>query len=224
MPGIKRIVFDAFGVLFDTVEIERELVGFAGKDLPGIDRTWRQKLAEYTWMRSLMKQYRPFNQIATDALNYALNKHKVTISIQDWNVILELFRNLPLFPGVRENLEKLAPYYELGILSNGDEALLETLVQANGLTCFKDRLFSADQVRTFKPKPEVYNLVFDGGLVNEQVLFVAANGWDVAGARSAGLQVAWINSRGDIMEELDQSPNLTYTSLEKMVEVFMPVE
>jgi len=51
-----------------------------------------------------------------------------------------------------------------------------------------DDVFSADDVRAYKPDPRVYAL-----LRREATLFVSANGWDAEGAKRSGLTVAWID-------------------------------
>jgi 2-haloacid dehalogenase len=71
--------------------------------------------------------------------------------------------------------------------------MLGALVANSGAASFLDATISVDVIRTYKPAPSVYDLIrttLDVAL--SEVLFVSSNGWDVCGAKSAGLTVAWI--------------------------------
>ena len=63
-------------------------------------------------------------------------------------------------------------------------------------------------MQTYKPEPAVYALIErELGVAREATLFVSSNFWDVAGARSFGLRVCWINRAGAPPDELGQQPS-----------------
>ena len=70
---IKAVVFDAYGTLYD-VQSVAEITEDA---FPGygeiITQVWRIKQLEYTWLRSLMRQYRDFSEVTRDSLAYTLD-------------------------------------------------------------------------------------------------------------------------------------------------------
>src|SRR3569833_2820290 len=52
---------------------------------------------------------------------------------------------------------------------------------------------SCDAAKVFKPSPHAYALIETTlGIAPAEVLFVSSNPWDICGARSFGLTVAWI--------------------------------
>ena len=54
-----------------------------------------------------------------------------------------------------------------------------------------------DPARAFKPSPKAYALVEQAlGHPPHEVLFVSSNGFDVAGAKRFGFQVAWLRRGG----------------------------
>jgi 2-haloacid dehalogenase len=56
-----------------------------------------------------------------------------------------------------------------------------------------DATISIDSKRVFKPAPETYTLIEEKlGVKPADVLFVSSNPWDACGAKSFGLNVAWI--------------------------------
>jgi len=65
-------------------------------------------------------------------------------------------------------------------------------------------VISVDDVKVFKPSPRVYGLAAARLAVPVgDIGFVSSNGWDVAGATSAGLTAFWIQrSASEPAEEL----------------------
>ena len=58
---LEALVFDAYGTLYDVHSVARRCeVLFPGKGM-ALSRLWRAKQLEYTWLRSLMRRYRPFS-------------------------------------------------------------------------------------------------------------------------------------------------------------------
>ena len=56
-----------------------------------------------------------------------------------------------------------------------------------------DEIISVDDVKVFKPNPCVYQLASTRlRIAAADIGFVSSNGWDVAGATSAGLTAFWI--------------------------------
>jgi 2-haloacid dehalogenase len=95
--------------------------------------------------------------------------------------------------------------------------MLAAAVTASGLTALLEHVISVDRVKTYKPSPLVYALGPQIlGIAAGELLFVSSNGWDVAGAKSFGFQVAWCNRAGAPEEELGVSPDLVVGSLDKL--------
>ncbi|MEM9987245.1 MAG: haloacid dehalogenase, partial [Bacteroidota bacterium] len=69
----KAAVFDAYGTLFklpESNELLQELIGERSNELL---RYWRQKQLAYTWQRTLMNRYAPFEKVSEDALRHTLD-------------------------------------------------------------------------------------------------------------------------------------------------------
>ena len=82
---------------------------------------------------------------------------------------------------------------KLAILSNGSTGMLNALVANSGLDGVLDATISIDAKKIFKPAPDAYSLIEETlGVGPEQVLFVSSNPWDACGAKTVGLNVAWI--------------------------------
>lgn len=68
---IRACVFDAYGTLFDVHSAVGKYRSRLGQDADRVSQLWRTKQLEYTWLRSLMGQYRDFWQVTQEALDFA---------------------------------------------------------------------------------------------------------------------------------------------------------
>ena len=64
-------VFDAYGTLFDVHAAVRRHAGEIGPDGQLLSDIWRAKQLEYSWVRSLMGDYRDFWELTEQALDFA---------------------------------------------------------------------------------------------------------------------------------------------------------
>lgn len=215
---MKAIVFDAYGTLFDVTSVAE----VCDKQFPGygqqISEMWRQKQLEYTWLRALMRRYEDFAAVNRGALQYALHQLNLWYDNEMLNTVLASYLTLPTFPDVPQALHALRTH-RLAILSNGTQGMLEALVRNAGLLWNFDHVLSVDPLKTYKPDPRVYQLAVNAlGVAKERILFISSNGWDVAGAKSFGFTVGWLNRRGKVAEELGIRPDYEVANLLELIE------
>jgi len=212
---IRGYVFDAYGTLFDVhsvVEAGREITG----DPLALSTTWRQKQLEYTWLRALMGTYADFWAVTEAALRYAIRRLGLTATDAQVRRLMEAYLSLACFPEVRPALGRLAGRPR-AVLSNGAPAMLAAAVAASGLATFLEHVISVDRVKTYKPSPRVYALGPEVlGVSAGELLFVSSNGWDVAGAKAFGYQVAWCNRSHAPEEELGVRADLVVDTLDQL--------
>jgi len=212
---IRGYVFDAYGTLFDVhsvVEAGRAIT----RDPVALSTMWRQKQLEYTWLRALMGTYADFWVVTEAALRYTIGRLGLTASEAQVRQLMEAYLSLACFPEVKAALRQLAGRPR-AVLSNGAPSMLAAAVTASGLAALLEHVISVDRVKTYKPSPLVYALGPETlGVSAGELLFVSSNGWDVAGAKAFGYQVAWCNRTGAPEEELGVRPDLVIDSLEKI--------
>jgi len=190
--AIAALVFDAYGTLYDTQSVQTE----AERLCPGkgelIAQLWRMKQLEYSWLRSLMEEYRDFWDVTGASLEFALRAAGVEPDGFISTRLMDNYLHLDPYPEAPEALAGLAGR-RLAILSNGSPKMLDALVQNSGLHRWIETAISIDVARTYKPHPACYALVEQALDVRRRdVLFVSSNGFDVAGAKAFGFNVAWI--------------------------------
>ena len=189
---IKAVVFDAYGTLYDVQSVEKT----TNDAFPGygaiITQIWRLKQLEYTWLRTLMKRYEDFSLITEQSLAYTLRCLGLKNDPEVLSRIMDKYVHLDLYPDAIPSLEKMRDR-KLAILSNGSTVMLTSLVKNTGLDKVLTATISIDSNRMFKPSPEAYTLIQSNlEVAPSEVLFVSSNPFDVCGAKSFGLRVAWI--------------------------------
>jgi 2-haloacid dehalogenase len=189
---IKAVVFDAYGTLYDI----QSVAGITEDAFPGygdiITQIWRIKQLEYTWMRSLMRRYEDFSVVTRESLAYTLRALGLKYDAAAFDRIMDKYLHLDLYADASTALAALKSK-KLAILSNGSSDMLDALVKNTGLDRVLDATISVDRKRVFKPAPEAYTLIEEVlGTPPGEVLFVSSNPWDACGAKSFGLNVAWI--------------------------------
>ena len=220
MSTIKALVFDAYGTLFDVFSLDERLAHHFGDKADEINQIWRRKQLEYTWLRSLMRQYTPFSEVTAEALLYACNQVGLTLDTTTKEDLMQQYFHLNTFAEVPDLLRQLTSKYQLAILSNANLAMLEAGAQHNQITDCFTKILSADTIRHYKPTPEVYQLAVDGlGISKAHIGFVSSNTWDVAGASAFGLQALWLKRGNKVLETLGFEPVKILNQLEDLLNI-----
>src|ERR671932_706769 len=213
------IGFDIYGTLVDPLEMNEHLRPIAGEKADRMSKIWRDKQIEYTFRRGLMRSYEDFGVCTRQALVFAARTLEVELSEEDQEKLIEEYQNLGPFPGVIPGLEALkAKGHTLVAFSNGVEATARTLVERAGILSHLDGVISVDDLKTFKPDPEVYRyLALRLRSSPYEIWLVSSNTFDVLGAKSAGLKAAWIKRKPDAqLDPWGIEPDLVVTALEAL--------
>ena len=212
------IVFDLYGTLLDLRSLEG-VVAPLSSQAAGFVALWRSKQLEYTFLRTLMGRYVDFWQVTGDALDNTLERYPLVLHSGQRIGLMNAWLTLEPYPEVEAALDLLKGQ-RLAVLSNGSPPMLEAGLSYAGLAGRFEAVLSVDAVRAYKPAPAVYALACkELALEPSQMLFVSANGFDVAGAASAGLQVAWLDRNGLPLDRLGPAPALRASNLLGLVEM-----
>lgn len=188
------IAFDVYGTLIDTQAVSARLTELIGEKAPAISRAWRQKQLEYSFRRGLMRDYCDFSICTRQALIFACREAAVNISEEAVELAMQAYADLDAFADVRPGLEALRrDGIKLYAFSNGSRQAVERLLRRADVLDYLDGIVSVEDVRSFKPDPDVYNhLLRVCGLPAEKVCLVSSNPFDILGAAHAGLRTAWL--------------------------------
>ncbi len=213
MRQFTGLVFDAYGTLLDVGSVAAACdVRFPGRGAD-LSQRWRQRQLEYTWLSSLMGRHIDFWQVTGDALAYACASLGLAADAPTLAALRDTYRTLTPFAEVPAALARLAPQRRL-VLSNGTGVMLRAALGHAGLLPQLEAVLTVQAVGIFKPAPQVYALATTHlACLPDAVLFVSANGWDVAGAAHAGLNTCWVNRSDAPPEVLGVTPTLVVRDL-----------
>lgn len=212
MP-LDALVFDAYGTLYDVHAVIRRCESYwPGKGMQ-VSQTWRAKQLEYTWQRSLMQRYVPFSTVTREALEYACEALGLALDRTRADALMDEYLDLALYRDVASTLQAMKQ--KKAILSNGSPDMLWPLVRNSGLKF--DAVLSVDEVKIFKPAPQVYELAVQKlGVAKESIGFVSSNCWDALGAKCFGFTVYWINRFNAPVDRLGFKPDKIVKTLSEV--------
>jgi 2-haloacid dehalogenase len=212
---LATLVFDAYGTLYDVHSVVQRCESFWPGRGAQLSQLWRAKQLEYTWQRSLMRRYAPFSTVTREALAYACEALGLELTVQRMEAVMSEYLILKTFPEVHSALHALR-HLKHAILSNGSADMLEPLVKNSGLRF--DAVLSVDELKIFKPAPEVYELAVKRlKMEKEKIGFVSSNCWDALGAKSYGFTVFWINRLKAPSDRLGFQPDKIVRSLDEVL-------
>ncbi len=216
---IKVIVFDAYGTLFDVNSAAEKCKDKIGNQWVAFANFWRTTQLEYTWLRSLMKKHKNFEQVTEDSLEKSMKVFNIDKNMK--NELLNLYKVLSPYPEVKEVLKNLKKKnFKLAILSNGTPSLLNELVKSNDFEELFDDIFSIETVGIYKPDPKVYNMPIKKYQIKaEEIAFLSSNTWDVSGGGNYGYNAIWVNRNKSIFDNLDFKPSYEIDELTKLLDI-----
>ena len=148
---------------------------------------------------------------------------------------MKAYDSLSTFPDVTPALQALAK--ESGVtavvFSNGTQTMVTNSVKSSPdlgphASVFKD-IVTVEEVKRFKPAPAVYYHLAEkvGKSKTKQAMgemwLVSGNPFDVVGARSVGMQAAWVDRAGNgwvdqLVQEPTGKPTVIVKDLEQVVD------
>ncbi|CAM4376764.1 haloacid dehalogenase type II [Zobellia nedashkovskayae] len=171
---------------------------------------WFRTLLHYSLVETLSGNYEDFGAIGKATLKMTMLKFDKNISEDDMDSILGNIKKLPPHDDVKEGLKILKDAgIKLVALSNSNENLLKEQLQFAGIASYFDAIMSVEVVSSYKPEASPYKAVLGKMSVSaEDTMMVAAHGWDILGAKRAGLRTAFVARKGHAIYPLDGAPEL----------------
>ncbi|BCL29421.1 haloacid dehalogenase type II [Streptomyces aurantiacus] len=197
---IDAVVFDVLGTLVDAPagiragirELDPSLDDIRVEELLAL---WQQHIDhEQRRMLDCGRPYRTSDVLDLEAARLVADAAEV----DDPAAVAALAlsgRRLPPWPDTVAGLARLAERFPLIGLSNASRTALLGLNAHAGLRWHQ--ALSAEDARTYKPDPAVYQLaVAVSGRPPERLLMVAAHAWDLRAAQNLGLRTAYVARPG----------------------------
>lgn len=210
------LVFDVNETLLDTAALAtffEELFGEAA-----VRGEWFLTLEE-TWMTAtLAGRYLPFGQLAKSALRQTGWRHGIEIGEEYQQKLIDKLTTLPAHPDVAPALAELrAKGYRLTALTNGTLKAVQGQLAHAGLDTAFDAILSVDSVACYKPGQPAYQHAADHWHVTtNELVMIAAHGWDLIGAAGAGCKTGFIARPGKVIDPQIFQPDWQADSLTQL--------
>jgi HAD superfamily hydrolase (TIGR01509 family) len=180
--SVEAVVFDLDGVLIDSEELwdraRRRLAADAGLPWPAEATRAMQGMSTPEWSLYLIQTV---GVPGTDA----------DVAVATINRMAEEYaRTLPLLPGAVAAVERLAARWPLGLASSSPRRLIDSVLDAAGLTRQFQVSVSTEEVAAGKPSPLVYEAVVERlGVAPDRTVAIEDSSSGLRSAAAAGLIV-----------------------------------
>ena len=185
---IEAVIFDLDGVILQTEELWDEVRGRYVRERGGRYDEEAQRammgMSAPEWSRYLHEELgvpRTPEQISADIVRLMEARYR---------------DELPLIPGAREAVERLAGRWPLGLASSSNRPLIDAALELSGLDRFFTATVSSEEVARGKPAPDVYlEAARRLGVDPERCVAVEDSHSGIRSAKSAGMRVIAIPNR-----------------------------
>lgn len=206
---MKVICFDALGTLIDISHVIEELDQKFPNRAVEISNIWRIKQLDYSRIRSMAGQYKPFDLITRDALIATLAQVGVGAETHVIDAIMKDYLHGVAFDDAKTFLHTTTTPWS--IVTNANREMIRPMLDNAAITIADSDLLTSDQVRSFKVTSDLYELGWrwaqNKGIESKSdVLFVSANQWDAIAATWFGFTTCWVNRHHQPPESLDARP------------------
>lgn len=210
--GVRAVTFDVYSALFDThaglAEALARLVQQRGVtyDVELTAWSWRAAHKEYLLLWNSLHDGGASNRIAIEvSARHVLRHLDPPLAPEEVEMLVGAWERLPLWPETVEVLQEVRARVPLvGVVSNGDRAMLESLLRSVPVRF--DRIVSTEGGK-YKPHPSVYARALEAlGVGAPELLHVAGSATDAMGATAAGIRTLWVNRSSEAVVDPRLAP------------------
>lgn len=210
------VAFDVNETLLDLAALDplfEEHLGSAG-----LRPTWFATMLQVAFVGGLTGRYVDFTSAQTAALHMTATRAGRSLTDAEASVIVGAMRRLPPHPDARPGIERLREAgFTITALTNSVLDVAQDQLDYAGFADLFDGVYSADAVAALKPQPKPYHLVADAWEVDiSRMWLVAAHGWDVSGALSAGARAGFVARAGATPIPLGPQPEVVGDDIEEV--------
>ena len=222
MPRV--IVFDLIGTLLDLQTMDAHFERFFGD--AGVRKEWFSQTLQLAMASILTNAYEDFGVQADTALEITARRYKVSMLGEEKNLILGTLRKLRAFNDVSKNVQRLREAgLKLAALTNSTASAAEAQLSFAGLRDQFGEVISSDEIKCFKPAPDVYRSAAKRlGVEPGQLRLVSAHDWDVTGALRAECAAAFLARPGQVTNPFGPQPDVRATDMNELTDKILAAE
>ncbi|MFP4090653.1 MAG: haloacid dehalogenase type II [Cyclobacteriaceae bacterium] len=213
------LLFDVNETLLDLEPVKSSVSQVLG-NRPELVPLWFTTLLQYALVTTVSDHYADFGSIGVAALQMVAEKKGLPLSREQAQEALRPMLSLAPHPEVKEALATLQKVgYRLAALTNSSRKAMEAQLANAGINVFFEQMLSVDDIGMYKPHQHVYR--WAAGRMQAapaECMMIAAHGWDVAGAKWAGMRTAFIGRPGQMQFSLAPAADLVFSDMRELAE------
>lgn len=215
----KVIFFDVNETIIDLAPLKENLARILNgqKELVAL---WFTTMLQYSLVGTVGDHYKDFGEIGVATLQMVARNYNISLTEDKAKEALKEIRSLPAHSEVPEALQRLKnDGFTLATLTNSSNAAVADQMTNSGLKQYFDKLLSIEDIGMYKPHKHTYKWAARKlGIHPEESMLVAAHGWDVAGAKWAGMKTAFISRPGQQLYPHAEKPDIIAPNLTGIVD------
>lgn len=214
----KVLIFDINETLLDMAEMKQGLAPVLNGDETLVD-LWFATLLHHSLVDIASGQFHDFIDIGASAL--VMVAHTKNIQVSQSKAKATIKKHITALPPHSDVKPALAALKEMGFrlvaLSNSSIEGLEAQLGFADIAHFFDHILSTESIFTYKPCAKVYHWACKKvNALPSEAMMIAAHGWDVSGAKAAGLQTTFVERPGKTMYPLGMPPDFSLKALTEL--------
>lgn len=212
----KVVAFDAIGTMF-SLDVMRPSLMALGLPSSGLE-SWYATAVRDALALTASGDFKPFSTVMEGALDQVLGEQGLAPPRLARKALMAQFKHLPARPDAWDALHLVARARMRPILlTNGSETATWSLLQQAGLDRLVEQVVSVEEIKVFKPWPEVYAHAARRCQVRlSRMALVAVHPWDINGAKAAGCVGAYVSADRPFANTM-RAPDLQASSLTEAV-------
>ena len=220
----KVVFFDVNETLLDLEPLKKSVVEKLGGD-KALGTLWFTTMLQYSLVVTVSGQYFVFGSIGAAALMMLAKNNNLKLSEEEAKEAVKPMLSLQPHPEVKEALTLIKEAgYKLVSFSNSSNKAVRAQLDFAGLSPFFDQTLSVEEYGKYKPHSEVYHWAARKmNIENADCMMVAAHGWDVAGAKWAGWQTAFLARPGQQLFPLAIMPDIIENDLLEIADKILKI-
>ena len=221
MSDLPLLIFDVNETLLDLDSLTPLFESILG-DRAAM-REWFAQLILHSEALSLAGVYVPFGELGGAVLRMVAAVRGRDVSEANLMQVKQAVASMPPHKEVHAALSKLrGAGFRLFTLTNNPKATCSQQLERAGILQLFERLFSVDDVRRYKPAPEVYRAVEQGlGATPSRLCLIACHTWDIMGAAAAGWETALILRPGNAPLDVGGQPQIVGEELDAVADALI---
>ncbi|MCX2741275.1 haloacid dehalogenase type II [Pontibacter anaerobius] len=218
------LLFDVNETLLDLSDMQKAVNQAFGNELAF--KLWFAQLLEYALVENATGRYHDFGEVGQAVMRMTVAITGKEVPEEKQKELVAMVKETQPHPDVIPGLQKLQQAgFRMATLTNSPARSAIPHLEEVGLKAFFEETFSVDSVAQFKPARAPYQFAAERlGVAPEDVMMVAAHGWDMAGALGAGARTAFISRPGQVLYPLAPEPELIAPTLLELAEQLLKME